>query len=1009
MPSLRLRLLDAFEVAIDDQPITKLYSDRTRALLAYLAVEADQPHRRGELAMLLWPDVEAKKASQNLRQTLRQLQLAIGNKEADPPYLLVTRQTVQFNVAAEQWCDVAAVRGGDVMAYRGGLLAQLYLPDSDLFNDWATIQREALHREVLGKLRELGREAFDLDNLPQAIIYAQKQVEIDPWREEAYQDWMRFLIADGQSAEAQRVYEKCKQTLWDELGIEPSAETKSILSAETRAKVASSFILHPSSLPKDKTPFIGRSQEIADIKSLLAEPDCQLLTLVGLGGAGKTRLALTVARQLFEQTYRDGVWFVSLVGAEAMLPNIVRALKLTAPSDLNTALQSFLADKHLLIVLDNCEELLHEGAWLEQLLTNAPNVQVLATSRQSFDSAAEWVFAVEGLRTGGAEQLSDAEELFFAAAQRANARFRPKSADRPLIQQICERVLGHPLSIELAASWVRLLDVGQISAEIDKNLTIFATQSRQFEQRHRNLRAVFDYTWQTLTANEQETMSHLAVFHDGFTRNAAERVANATLLTLLQLVNKSLVQRRDDRFGLHEAVRQYAESRSTALPHAAHAAYYVERLHALEKPLKTRLEPEPIEAISADLENVRAAWSWATAQQPNILQPALATLFIYWQRVGLIVEGVERCEKLAMAAIDIPLRVQVNNKRAEWLVMLNREAECRPILEAIIPLCQQHNLLRDEALAHTTLAIYQFIQRDYERSVATYQHSLALAEQSGDAAIEAECRGRFGRTLENIGRFEEAIDMLKSAVTLAERIGRVDISSQIYERLTIAYLNHGAFAEMSRYAGLYAKSAERMAAERDIAAANYLLGLSFAVTQQPHRAIQHYRTALAIFERLNIDRRTHITKVHLALAYQDAHEYALAIKLYREMTAKDGAEAHASLYGMLADVYLDQDALPQAREMLRETIRRADWESISSQTMQFLLVLGRGLAAMNAAHPTKERQKAAAAFLEYIIRSPLTRSVHRQKAQALLAQLPHTTIEPHSITQLREFAEREIL
>ncbi len=1003
MPSLRLRLLDAFEVAIDDQPITKLYSDRTRALLAYLAIEADRPHRRGELAMLLWPDVEAKKASQNLRQTLRQLQLAIGNKEADPPYLLITRQTVQFNVAADQWCDVAAVRGGDVMTYRGGLLAQLYLPDNDLFNDWATIQREALHREVLGKLRELGREAFDLDNLPQAIIYAQKQVEIDPWREEAYQDWMRFLIADGQSAEAQRVYEKCKQTLWDELSIEPSAETKSILNAEIREKTAASFILHPSSLPEDKTPFIGRSQEIADIKSLLMEPDCQLLTLVGLGGAGKTRLALTVARQLFEQTYRDGVWFVSLVGAEVMLPNIVRVLKLTTPSDLNTALHSFLADKHLLIVLDNCEELLHEGAWLEQLLTNAPNVQVLATSRQSFDSASEWVFAVEGLRTGGTEQLSDAEELFFAAAQRANARFRPKSADRPLIQQICERVLGHPLSIELAASWVRLLDVGQISAEIDKNLTIFATQSRQFEQRHRNLRAVFDYTWQTLTADEQETMSHLAVFHDGFTRNAAERVANANLLTLLQLVNKSLVQRRDDRFGLHEAVRQYAESRSMALPHAAHAAYYVERLHALEKRLKTRLEPEPIEAISADLENVRAAWSWATAQQPDLLQPALATLFIYWQRVGLIVEGGERCEKLAMAAIDIPLRVQVDNKRAEWLVMLNREAECRPILEAIIPLCQQHNLLREEALAHTTLAIYQFIQRDYERSVATYQRSLTLAEQSGDAAIEAECRGRFGRTLENIGRFEEAIDMLKSAVTIAEKIGRVDISTSIYERLSITYLNVGNRKEMTRYAKIYARAVERMAGEREIASANYLLGLSYDIREEPQNSLQHYRTALTIFERLNIERRIIVTAIHLAGAYTHIKEYDLAEQLYQMVLARVETEYAVSVYSLLSNLYIDMGDVGKAHQMLRESLKRISWTAPSSQSMQNFMAIAKGLIAL-------DRPNAARPFIDYVLQSPLTRSIHRQMTTEMAATLPAAPdAKPYTLTQLRDLAEQEIM
>lgn len=622
MPLLQIRLLDAFQVALDDQPLTKLYSDRTRALLAYLVLERDRPHRRGELALLLWPDAETKKANQNLRQTLRQLRLALDNDSADPPFLLITNKTLQFNPNCDYWLDVEAVRDGEIALYRGGLLAQFYVPDSDLFNEWLLIRREGLHREVLGLLRQLARDSAESHNYPTAIRYAAQQATIDPWREEAYQDWIRYLIADGQTLEAQRIYEKCKQVLWDELGIEPAQETIDLLQQEGKRERERDRELEGArgaslvNVPPSKSPLIGRNDEIAEICDLITQPDCRWLTLVGLGGTGKTRLAIAVAHALAERKFADGIWYVSLVGAEdvlAMATHFDFSLLGTDPP--RDQLVNFLRDKRLLLILDNCEHLLHEGAWLSTLLAEATHVKLLTTSRQSFDTGEEWVFDVLGLPTIAPDDgLSEAEQLFVQAAQRASARFRLQSAEKKHVTHLCQLVQGHPLSIELAATWVRLLSVGEISAEISRNLSLFETDLRHLPPRQRSLRVVFDHTWQTLTPTERAIMGRLAVFRGGFSRESAEAVADVTLLNLLQLINKSLVQRQGDRFGLHEAVRQYASEQSDdPFANMRHAEWFAGVAQTQFARLYNAHYADAERIFAADSDNFRFAWTTAVA------------------------------------------------------------------------------------------------------------------------------------------------------------------------------------------------------------------------------------------------------------------------------------------------------------------------------------------------------------------------------------------------------------
>lgn len=1021
MARLKLHLCGTFELKLDNTAVTNLYSDKVRALLAYLILEADRPHTRGELATLLWPDVEEKKARQNGRQTLSQLQKAVSNQTADPPFLLVTRQTVQFNKASDYWLDVEAVRQGAFDVYRGALLEYLIVKESNLFDAWLTIQRESLHREVMALL-ETKAEA---EAQPQeAARLAEKQIQLDPWNEAAYRRWMRYLHSAGQTAVIKQVYAQCQRMLKEELGVEPEPATTALFEALSTTEAPSApprpLNLRSNTLPPDKTPFIGREAELTAIVETLQQPTCRWLTLVGLGGAGKTRLGVATARRLTavsthpQLAYPDGIWFISLVGADSMLPAVASRLNFTFNQNGDPAQQliNYLADKQLLLLLDNCEELLHEGEWLTQLYNAAPHITLLTTSRQPFDAPAEHLFAVEGMPVAqtAAGTLSDAESLFVAAAQRANARFQLTPEDRAQVVHICQQVLGHPLSIELAASWVRMLDVAEISAEISRNLAIFASSSNQFEARHRSLQTVFDTTWRTLSGVEQQTMAGLSVFRDGFSREAAQTVADASLLTLLQLANKSLVQRQGERFSLHEAVRQYASSRAETLPRAKHAAFYLDLLVALKRPLQSRIDSHPIERLTTDLENIRAGWGWATEHKPTALARVREPWSYYLERAGLLEEGVAQYGRLLpqlAAPAHARFRVDILNDMGSWLLALNQEVAARPLLDEALQLAERHQLYGGWALALTNDALYQFLFRKIDVSIARYQQSLAKAESSDDQAILALCRRRYGRSLENIGHYKEAIQMLNSAVLLAESLGRADISTDLYERLTYAHLNDGDLDEASRCAHVYARAAERMGTDQSIGAANYLLGLVFGLSDDPSQAVPYYKTALTIFERLNLRRRVIVTAVHLALCYQDIKAYDLAEKILLDLMQQMDEEAapfsNPSTRLQLAGLYGEMGRFEESLAVSAEAIGMIDWMTPTSQCCQHLYHLAEVLVQNGRFYDARP-------FLTYVLTSPLARDVHREKAVLLEGKLPDelrkTAVAPPTLLQLQQHAQK---
>jgi predicted ATPase len=384
-------------------------------------------------------------------------------------------------------------------------------------------------------------------------------------------------------------------------------------------------------LPALPTSLVGRHDELTEIARLLAQPACRLLTLVGPGGIGKTRLALEVTR-LHHDDFPDGACFVPLQplnSREFIVSAMAASLQLpfSPNGDWLEQLLEYLREKSLLLVADNFEHLLDAVHLLSDILIHAPLVKILTTSRERLNLIEEWVYEVGGLSFPTSESGTDIEtygavQLFVQNARRVHNSFVLTHARKTAVSRICRLVGGMPLGIELSSAWVRVLPCEVIADEIQRSLDILETPARNILPRHRNMRAAFEPTWDRLSEEEQCVFKKLSVFRGGFTREAAEFVTGASLRILSTLVDKSLLRISENgRYHIHELLRQYGEEQLDASPQLReyildlHCDYYMAFLGQRELEIVfLGQQPEAIEKITLELDNVRIAWRRAVEQ-----------------------------------------------------------------------------------------------------------------------------------------------------------------------------------------------------------------------------------------------------------------------------------------------------------------------------------------------------------------------------------------------------------
>ncbi len=770
-PQLHITLFGEFGLVFQGKPAPSFSGDRPISLLAYLLLHRHTAVSRQHLAFTLWPDSSDSQARANLRNLFYTLRQTLPNADT---YLAADAMTLQWRADASYMLDVAefeaalaaakiAVSDADklhwletaVAAYTNDLLPGNY-------EEWIIPRREALRQAYQEALHQLVSLLEQNGNFRAAARYAQSLIQHDPLDETAYVQLMRLQALSGDRAGVRRVYEQCATILRRELDVEPGPATQAayeqLLHLETPVAPppeSRPTAIRPSALPVPATPFIGREAELAHLAELLADPACRLVTIVGPGGMGKTRLALQTAVG-HQPVFADGVVWVSLNALQTpdqMAAAVAEALhyRLSGAGDAESELLHLLATRHLLLALDNFEHLLPAADFLRRLVAETTAVKLLVTSRQALELPEEWRFDLGELPVPdelAAETLADngAVQLFIQSARRV-ASARPLSAaDYPAIAHICRLVGGIPLGIELAASWVRLLTCAEIAQEIEQSLDFLTVSLRSLPPRHRSLRAVFDYSWNLLTPAEQQILRRLSVFQGGFTREAAAQVALADLPQLLALVDRSLVQRTAvNRYTLHNIIRQYAlDHLQTDLPvyretATQHGRYTLQWLAAQEAVLRGPGQKDGLTAVAGELANIRTAWQWATDnQQFGLLRLAAFPLFYFYELRGLLHEG-EAAFRLAAES------------RPQDVAAADRETQ--------VALCAMQTYQAYLSFRTGKMALAETLLRQ----------TMARLQTLDDDTLLGYSARHLGLIEWSLGRFAAALDLLQTSLTLAER------------------------------------------------------------------------------------------------------------------------------------------------------------------------------------------------------------------------------------------------
>lgn len=825
MAQLKLFLLGGARLELDGEPLTDLASRKAEALLAYLACQP-QPQPRDLLATLLWDDRPQQRALGNLSVLLSSLRKPLGEM------LLSSRQAVGVD-AAGVWVDalvlaqaVAAVAHqrlteetavslqATLTLYHGDFLAGFSIRDASLFEEWQLLEQERLHRLVVAGWEQLTTYYLDKQQWSAGIAAAQQLLRLDPLRERAQRQLMQLLAGDGQRHAALAQFDQCRQLLADELGVDPEAETVALaerIRAGGQGSRGAGGNLSPRlprspaplhNLPGSLTPLVGREAELTTIAARLVEPDCRLLTLLGPGGVGKTRLALAAAEAAANASlFPHGTWFVSLAELDnaTLLPTTIADavnLSLAGAASPQAQLLGYLRQKRLLLVLDNAEHLLGETAvihLLQQLLTRIPGLKLLVTSRERLNVRGEWLLMVEGLPFPAAapkEGTYAAAALFVQCAQQVQPEFQLTMANREAVWRICQLVEGVPLGIELAATWLRLLSCAEIVAEIGRSYDFLSDAPRAVAERHQSLQAVFAYSWKLLTPNEQQVLARLAVFRAGFSREAAQTVAQAKLPLLASLVDKSFLRvRQPGRYEMHAVLRQYALDK--LLPVAQiqvqdrHAAFYAAFLQGWLRPLQGGDQLAALDGIRLELENVRAGWRWALERPlqvatllnwQSLVRDMSETMFHFFTMRSWFEEG----EQLLGQVVDwlgqwgeetavMQWRIQA---RHGWLQFLRGQtAQGEQTLHYSLARLDEAGAAAETIFCHNYLGAAAFYRQDEAGALTHLQQALTLAQRLDDPFGEAIALDIMGRVQMHRQDFDVAEQLLQQSLARKRPLG----------------------------------------------------------------------------------------------------------------------------------------------------------------------------------------------------------------------------------------------
>ncbi len=840
---LEIRLLGQFNLQLGHRPID-LPSRPAQSLLAYLALKPGTAYRREKLAGLLWPDATETNARSYLRQALWRIRKALEAAQRD--YFVTDNLTIAFDAEADHWLDVAILEQ-EVSAHSptDDLLRALEVYQGELlpgfYEEWVEPERERLQAIYEHALSLLLDRLVAEPRWPAVLEWAERWIAVGHVPEPAYRALMLAHSAAGDRASMAAAYQRCVEALHHELDVEPSDLTRALYEQLSHSEPVGNRtpleVKPPAThnLPRQLTTFIGREREVTEVKRLLTSTPARLVTLTGTGGCGKTRLSLQVGQEVLAD-YAQGVWLIELapVADPALVPQaIATALGLREESGrpISATLIDYLRGRKTLLLLDNCEHVIAASAQLvESLLQACPDLTILASSREQLGIVGETAFRVPSLsipqlhQSPSLEALAhyEAVQLFVDRARLAMPEFTVTAENANALVQICRRLDGIPLAIELAAARVNMLGVEQIAARLGNAFRLLTGGSRTALPRQQTLRALMDWSYNLLSEAERALLRRLSVFAGGWTLEAAEAIGtdedaagliqpDEVLDLLTQLVNKSLVsaegaQHDRVRYRLLETIRQYAREKmsdfcDTDCVWDRHLDYFVQLAERAEPELRRSQQVPWLNRLKDEVDNLHAALDWSLEDYVEAGLRLASALYEFTTRYGSISALAERLLQLLKkpeAQAHTALRAKALETAANLISWAGDLAEARALAEDSLAIYRELGDVPGEAHCLDSLGTIVCLMDDYETGRPQVLESLRLYRRLGDQAGIATALLDLGGIADN-KEVSRACAYLQESLTIFRQCGDVIGTAYALSDLGMLSLRQGEFAQAQHW------------------------------------------------------------------------------------------------------------------------------------------------------------------------------------------------------------------
>jgi predicted ATPase/DNA-binding SARP family transcriptional activator len=754
---LRSRCWVGFSVTVHGEPIEGHWRLRkAKTLVKILALAPGHRLHRGAISGMLWPDAEVETAANNLYQIVHTIRRMIGPTSialSDDVIRLGPTGGLSIDVDLFEQAAATALRSADLSALKHAL--QLWtgplLPE-DQYADWADEHRERLTEINAAVATLLGAKLLERGELEAAFALVEPLAATRPLDEHLHQVLIDVLASLGRRWEAIEAYERLRDAFDEAYAAEPEPQTKALYRRLlTGGKPMPATNLH--NLPATTTSFVGRRRLLTELSTGLGRT--RLLTLVGVGGVGKSRLAVELARQASASTdFPDGVWLIELAGVqdpEVVASTVASALRLTLPSGLppTAALAEQLGTRASLLVIDNCEHLLDAcSALIDEVLLRCPDINIVATSREPLALPGEFVYRVPSLELPSGTDLDirelsrlEAVQLFVERVWLVSHSFKLNTMTAGPVAEICQRLDGIPLALELAAARLAHFTVNELAEGLGDALSLLGQRGRGRLDRQQTLAATLDWSHGLLEASERRIFRRLAVFAGGFDLDAVASVCDmpaAEVTDLVShLVDKSLVQAEvtgsKTRYRLLEVVRQYAESRLTeaaelAACHTRHLEWYAAAAAAHDPDRGDAVVGEPSVWFDVEHDNLRAALATALATDPTLALRLTTATWRFWINRGLIAEGARWLTLALNASKDrSALRARALAAMSVMLIRQAKATELTTIGEEIVDLLNEHGAPAERAHGYHQRALLTFMAGDWDLAQTQSDEALRVS------------------------------------------------------------------------------------------------------------------------------------------------------------------------------------------------------------------------------------------------------------------------------------------